>query len=165
MKPNQIQAQVGTRYAIEIRDRRGRLVRLIEICNQVTTEGLNDLLEVWLRSGTQRSWYIGLIDDDSYTNTSAADTLASHTGWTEFSDYSGNRKAATFGAAASGQMDNSDSKAEFAVTAAGTIRGIFLASAASGTTGILLATAVGFAQDVEVGYSISVTVSAAADTQ
>lgn len=109
--------------------------------NLVTNEGLDHILDIVLAAGTQiTSWYLGLTDG---TPTPAvADTLASHTGWTEVTAYTGDRKAFTPGSVSSQSVDNSSSKASFSINANGTtVGGAFLASAASGTTGIMLSVA------------------------
>jgi hypothetical protein len=105
--------------------------------NIMTDEGLNHILDVVLHATTQvTTWYVGL----ALTGTKAAgDTLASHAGWTEFTSYTGNRVAYNEAAAATKVTTNSASPASFAINGAGTVYGAFLASAASGTTGTLLA--------------------------
>jgi hypothetical protein len=80
------------------------------------------------------AWYIGLT---SGTGTYVAtDTIATHT-WTEFTSYSGNRKACTFAAATAASPSvatNSASVAVFAINAGGTVLGAFLCDAATGST-------------------------------
>jgi hypothetical protein len=88
------------------------------------------------------AWYLGLITGPgSGTTIAAADTLASHTGWTEYTDYTGNRQAVTFGAATLADpsvISNSASPNAFIITApGGTVAGAFLASVATGSSGIL----------------------------
>ena len=79
--------------------------------------------------------------DLSGTTIAAADTLASHAGWTEFTNYSGNRKAVTFGTATTADpsvIDNSGSPSQFTISGAGgVVAGAFLCNAASGTSGVL----------------------------
>lgn len=111
--------------------------------NLVVNQGLQDMVATYLDAGTQvTTWYLGLITGPgSGTTIAAADTLASHSGWTEFSNYSGNRKAATFGTATTADpsvIDNSASPASFSISGGGgTVAGAFLCSAATGTSGIL----------------------------
>jgi hypothetical protein len=74
----------------------------------------------------------------------AADTLASHAGWTEFTSYSGDRKAVTFGTATTADpsvIDNNASQATFSITGTGTVAGAFLASVDTGTSGVLFSEA------------------------
>jgi hypothetical protein len=61
--------------------------------------------------------------------------------WTEFTDYSGNRKAVTFGTptlADPSVIDNSGSPSQFVISGAGgTVAGAFLTNVATGTSGVL----------------------------
>jgi len=70
----------------------------------------------------------------------AADTLASHAGWTEYTDYSGNRGAITLGAATTTDpsVTTNSSPVQFVITGAGgTVAGAFLADVDTGTAGTL----------------------------
>lgn len=125
----------GNRYEFVCRDAEGRVRWRDSFENLVPDEALEDVLDVYLCNGTLKAnWFIGLKGAGAVA---AADTLASHAGWTEISDYTGNRQAWTPGTVADKSVDNSASKASFAITGSVTIAGGFLASAASGTTGIL----------------------------
>jgi len=90
--------------------------------NIVTTEGLNSLLNIMFKSGTQiTSWYI-LIFENDYTPL-ATDTYASP-GWTETIAYDETtRPQWVGGTVASGSVDNSASKATFTMNATKTIYG------------------------------------------
>jgi len=62
--------------------------------NIVVNQGLQHMLDVLFSGSAQVDpWYIGLIDDDTSTSLVAGDTLASHAGWTENANYTGDRKA------------------------------------------------------------------------
>lgn len=127
-------------YTLEI-VRHGRTVDFLTACNDVTNAGLNHILETQFRAGSQvTTWYLGLINNAGGPVLANADTLASHSGWTEFTDYSGDRKAWTPDAASGGVMSNSTS-VDFTMTGSGTIAGLFLASVSSGTGGTLWSTA------------------------
>lgn len=123
--------------------RKGVLIDEWPWLNLVTTVGLNHLLDVTIGAASQNaSWYIGLIEGAAVTPSLAAgDTLSSHAGWTENTNYTGNRKTWTKNAAASGgSITNSNAPAEFTIGAGGaTIEGAFLCSASSGTSGVLYA--------------------------
>jgi hypothetical protein len=85
--------------------------------------------------------YLGLITGPaSGTTFAAADTLASKT-WTEFTDYTGARKAVTFGTATTADpsvISNSASPSQFTISGAGgTVAGAFLCTVSSGTSGVL----------------------------
>ena len=128
--------------------------------NLIVTEGLNHILDVAFHADTQATtWYIGLKGSGT---PAAGDTLASHGSWSEITDYSGDRKEWTEGAASSGSMTNSSS-VDFSITGTATIAGAFLASAASGTTGTLYGV-VDFASSRSVlsGDTLQVTVTVTA---
>lgn len=110
--------------------------------NLVVNEGLKDMNDKYFSGVTySAAWYIGLVTGPGAGNTYAAgNTLASHIGWTEDTNYSGNRKAVTFGAATLADpsvISNSASPSSFSITGTTTIAGAFLASVATGTSGIL----------------------------
>lgn len=78
---------IGGWFVIE-QWRCGKLIAKRRIKNGITTVGLNDLLGVAFRNQTQRAdWYFGLIDGASAPTLSAADTMSSHAGWSENTDY------------------------------------------------------------------------------
>ena len=136
--------------------------------NLVMTAGLNELVDgVFLEAPSGFTWYVGLIGDESPNVYAAGDTLASHSGWTEFTSYSeGARQAWTNnGAASSGSTSNSSSKAEFSISGSGIVGGAFLATASTGTSGILYGGGdFASSRSVENGDTLTVqaTVSAAA---
>ena len=71
-------------------DKDGKLKWEKEADNAAMDEGLNSVLNVYFNAATQIStWYIGLITGPGTLN--AADTLASHAGWTEGTNYTGTR--------------------------------------------------------------------------
>lgn len=136
-------AAAGGVYKIQCVGADGQLKWEQETPNLVVNQGLQDMNTTYFNSGTQvTTWYVGLITGPgSSTTIAAGDTLASHAGWTEYTDYSGNRKAAVFATATTADpsvITNSASPAQFAITGAGgTVAGAFLASVATGTSGIL----------------------------
>jgi hypothetical protein len=105
--------------------------------NKVTNEGLQHLLDIILLSGSQdTTWFVGLCA--ATPTVAAADTLAVHGGWTEFTAYTGNRKAYT-GVRSGQTVSNSASLAEFTINAdTQTVGGAFVGGAETGTTGALL---------------------------
>jgi hypothetical protein len=78
--------------------------------NQVTTVGRNDMLDKYFEGSAYTAvWYMGLVDNASFTAYAAGDTLASHTGWLEFLNYtisgsSTNRATISFGTPSSGSL-------------------------------------------------------------
>ena len=128
--------------------------------NLITTVGLNHILDTQFHASTQvTTWYIGL---KGAGTPAAGDTMASHATWSEISDYSGDRKEWTEGAAASGSMTNASS-VDFSVTGTATIAGAFLNTASTGTAGTLYGV-VDFAsaRSVISGDTLQVTVTVTA---
>lgn len=136
-------AKAGGVYKVQCVGADGNVKWEDEVHNLVVNVGLQDMVATYLDAGTQiTTWYVGLITGPgSGTTIAAADTLASHSGWTEFTDYSGNRKTAVFGTATTADpsvINNSASPASFTISGAGgTVAGAFLCSVASGTSGVL----------------------------
>lgn len=134
--------------------------------NLVVNEGLNYMLAAGLAAGTPiTSWYIGLTN--ASPTPAPADTMASHAGWTEWTNYSeSTRQAFVAGTVSGQQVSNSASKARFTSNAASqTVGGAFLVSnnVKGGTTGTLYAVgafsggnkAVGLGEIVEVTATFS----------
>jgi len=121
--------------------RNGEKIGEYEFPNGIVDQGLNSILGIMFHSDTQiTSWYIGLIDNSGFSALANADTLASHSGWNEFTSYTGNRKSWSPGAS-SGRSITNGTTVDFAITGSGTLKGIFVSNAASGTSGTLWSTA------------------------
>lgn len=110
--------------------------------NIVVNVGLQDMNTKYFSGNAYTSsWFVGLVNDVASNVTySGGDTLAAHAGWAENSSYSGNRKAASFGAATlndPSNINNASSTASFTMTSNATICGAFLCNAATGNTGLL----------------------------
>lgn len=141
-----------------------------EFHNLVVNEGLQDLNNKYFKGVTySAAWYLGLVTGPgSGTTYAATDTLASKA-WTEFTDYSGSRKAVTFGTptlADPSVISNSASPSQFVISGAGgTVAGAFLTSVASGTSGILFSEGdfTGGDKIVASGDTINVTYTFNAD--
>ena len=128
--------------------------------NLITTVGLNHILDVEFHAATQvTTWYIGL---KAAGTPAAANTMASHSSWAELTNYSGNRKEWTEGAASSGSMTNGSS-VDFTINGTATVAGAFLNTAATGTGGTLYGV-VDFssARSVISGDTLQVTVTVTA---
>ena len=123
--------------------RNNQLIQEVLGKNDITTEGKNHLLDVVYDGETANThWYIGLIDNASFAALLATDTLASHTGWTELipgTAYTGNRQEWVKLAASAGSMVT-DTDATFPMLQTKTAYGILVASVATGTSGVLMAT-------------------------
>ena len=125
------QVSVTGRYDVKCLDADGNLKWEDSIENLVVTVGKNDLLDKYFAgSAYTAAWYMGLVDNASFSAYAAGDTLASHTGWLEYLNYtisgsSTNRATAAWNAASAG------SKASTATTftisgAGGTVLGAIL---------------------------------------
>jgi hypothetical protein len=123
-------------YSIECYDKNGNLKWNEEFPNLVVNEGLEHTLDTEFSGGTAvTTWYLGLTDGTP--TVAATDTLASHAGWTEVTDYTGDRKE--WVEVRTGQsMTNSASVAVYAINGTATVGGGFLCSVATTTTGVLM---------------------------
>lgn len=160
-------AHLGGRYRVECVGADGQVKWVDYIDNLVTTAGKNDLLDKYLAgSAYTAAWYLGLIDSSGYTAVAAADTSASHAGWTENVNYSNaTRPAPSWGSAAAGSKA-STATAFIINGAGGTIKGAFLISNStkSGTTGVLYSAGLfsGGDRAVTSGDTLNVTYTASA---
>lgn len=114
--------------------------RDVIVDNLIVDTGLNEILEqVWKGSAYTASHFVGLTDTNPTVD--ATDTMASHIGWIEITDYSETvRETLTLGTVAAQSVDNSLSQASFSITGAPTIGGLFLTTnnTKAGSTGILM---------------------------
>jgi len=134
-------AHARGRYVVECTDASGNIKWSDAIENLVTTVGKNDALDKYLAgSAYTATWYMGLISLTGYTAPPAiTNTAASHTGWSEDSNYSqAARPTAAFSAASAGSKALSTAL-QFSINADTTIKGCFLISISTkgGATGIL----------------------------
>lgn len=134
---------LGGVFHVTCYDKDGNLKWEDQFHNLVVNQGLQDLNTKYFKGSTYTAaWYLGLVTGPgSGTTYNAGDTLTSHSGWTEFTNYGGNRKAVTFGTATTADpsvIDNSASPSQFTISGGGgTVAGAFLTNAASGTSGVL----------------------------
>lgn len=109
--------------------------------NVVTTAGKNMALDtLFAGSAYTAAWYVGLISSVSYTGVPvAADTMASHSTWTEDVTYSNSARPTAAWASASAGSKALSSAASFTCNGTATIKGCFLTTIATkgGTTGTL----------------------------
>lgn len=107
--------------------------------NQVMTAGRNDMLDKYFAgSAYTAAWYMGLVNNTGFTAYSAADTLASHAGWSELAAgtaYTGNRITMGWNAASSGSKASTSTS--FPIIATNTVLGALVCTVATGTSGIL----------------------------
>jgi hypothetical protein len=126
--------------------------------NDVTAIGKTTNLDVMFHNATQiHPWYIGLINNTPTPVLSENDTSSSHSGWVEFTGYTGNRQEWDEAAAAAKAI-TSATTSDFPITSAATIYGIFIDSLATTTAGTLWATG-GFdaSQAVVSGDTLKIT--------
>lgn len=109
------------------------------IDNLVVTVGKNDLLDKYFAgSAYTATWYLGLVNGGTTPTYAAADTMASHAGWTEITGYTqATRPQPTWSAASAGSK--ATTATAFSINASATIAGCFMTSnnTKAGTTGIL----------------------------
>ena len=168
-------------YHVECRDADGNLKWEEEFPNLVVAVGKELMLDTLLKGSSYSvvGPYLGLISGSSSTY-SASDTMSSHSGWTEFTNYtvggSAVRGTAVFGSATSSGSTptNVTTSAASAITytitgAGGTVGGCFLvtgsgASSTQGNTSGTLYSAGSFstAKITTAGDTVSVTYSTTA---
>jgi hypothetical protein len=140
-------AKGGGVFHVQCFDKDGVLKWEDQMHNLVVNVGLQDMnTKYFSGSAYTAAFFLGLVTGPgSGTTYAATDTLAIHAGWTEFTNYSGSRKAVTFGTATTADpsvIGNSASPAQFSITGAGgTVAGAFLCNVNSGTSGLLFSEA------------------------
>jgi hypothetical protein len=154
----------GGVYTVECVGPDGQVKWADSFHNLVMNGGLANMNGAYLAGSAQSTtWYLGLVTGPgSGTTFAAGDTLASHAGWTESTDYTGNRKAVTFGAATTANpsvITNSASPSSFAMNATATIAGAFLCNVDTGTSGVLFSAGdfTGGDKSVASGDTLNVT--------
>jgi hypothetical protein len=140
-------ARGGGVFHVQCLDKDGNLKWEEKMPNLVVNEGLQNMNTQYFKgSAYTAAFFLGLVTGPgSGTTYAAADTLASHAGWTEFTNYSGSRKAVTFGTATTADpsvITNSASPSSFTISGAGgVVAGAFLCTVSSGTSGVLFSEA------------------------
>jgi hypothetical protein len=135
-------ARAGGVFHVECFDKDGNLKWSTSEHNLVVNEGLQNMNTQYFKGSTYTAaFFLGLVTGPgSGTTFAAADTLASKA-WTEFTNYSGSRKAVTFGTATTADpsvISNSAAPSAFTISGAGgVVAGAFLCTVSSGTAGVL----------------------------
>lgn len=156
------------RYTVQCYDADGNLKWDDEIKNLVTTVGKNDLLDKYLSgSSYSAAFYFGLIDNSGFLQIVVGDTMSSHAGWSEYTNYSAaTRPAPTFASASGGSKSTSGAVSFTASGAGGTVTGAFLVtnSTKGGSTGVLVSAGqfTGGNKTVIAGDIVNVTYSLSA---
>ena len=154
------------KYTLEILRKDGS-VELVNIDNSLSNAGKTAVLDIMFNSATQiTNWYTGIIDNSGYTGIDLVnDTMASHSGWTEFTSYDETTRVQWSPGASASQSSSNSTAMVFNVNATGTLKGMFIVSSStkSGTAGTLFSMAL-FASTVSVvngdQFKITYTVSA-----
>jgi hypothetical protein len=135
-------------YKVQCHDAQGNLKWEADAPNLVVNEGLQDMnAKYFTGSAYTATWYLGLYGAGASNTPAAGNTMASHAGWTEVTDYSqATRPACTFGTPTTANPSvatNSASPATFSINGTTTVGGAFLTSnnTKGGTTGILFSAA------------------------
>ena len=133
--------------------------------NDITNEGKNLIFDTFFNAASQiTTWYVGLIDNASYSALNAADVMNSHSGWIELTAYSQSTRVVFASGASSSQTVTNSTPAVFDFTGSATVQGIFITSgsAKGGTTGKLWSTAllsptvpVSNGDELRFSYSVS----------
>lgn len=138
----------GGVFTVECFDKDGNHKWTAKSPNLVVNVGLADMNDNYFSgSGYTAAWYLGLYGAASSNDPAAGDTMASHAGWTEVTDYSqSTRPVCTFGSATVADpsvIDNSGSVAVFSINNTVTVGGAFLTSddTKGGSSGILFSAA------------------------
>lgn len=157
--------RVGGFFTVRCLDPEGNLKWEDTAKNLVTNVGLQHILDILFVSATSQvdPWYVGLTDGTP--TVAAADTSASHAGWTEVTDYTEGARQAYVDVRSAQSITNAASKASFAINSdATTIGGAFLDSASTGTGGSLLCAAAftGGDKSADDGDTLEVTYTFAA---
>jgi hypothetical protein len=133
------------RFVVEHRDIEGNLKGTYDFPNGIVDEGLDSILDIQFHGVSQiGTWYIGLVDNSGWTAFADADTLSSHAGWTESTEYTESNRVEWEEDAASSRSISNSTTADFSVNATGNLKGIFVSSnnvKSTGNTGTLWSTA------------------------
>jgi len=146
----QAKLSMMTIFRVECFDKDGHLKWIEEVPNLIVNEGLDDILDKYLKgSAYTAAFSVGLIDNAAFDILGIEDDAAGITdtttsgsnGWGELTEYDeAVRQTLTLGTVARQSVDNSASKASFSINATVTINGAFVVSGDTvklGTTGIL----------------------------
>lgn len=162
---------LGGVFKVTCHDAAGNLKWEDEFHNLVVNTGLQYLNTQFFKGAAYTAaWYLGLVTGPGVSTTYVAgDTLASHAGWTEFTNYTGTRKAMTFGTATTADpsvIDNSGLPSQFVISGiGGVVAGAFVCTVTSGTSGTLFSEGnfTGGDKTVASGDTVNVTYTFNAD--
>ena len=142
----------GGTFIFEARDKDGNVKWTAEAKNLTTNQGRQDMNTKYFTGTTYTAaWFIGLVNNSPTPSYAVGDTMASHAGWVETTDYSGtDRATASFGTATTADpsviantVASGGTVATFNITGTVTIDGAFLSATQdnSTNTGVLFSVA------------------------
>ena len=108
--------------------------------NDITMEVLTEILRDFFAGGTQKTqWYMGLIANSGFDGVDISDTMSSHAGWTEATDYAGTPRPPWTPLDVTSGIILNTSPIVFVATGTLAVRGLFLCSDSTkgGTAGKL----------------------------
>jgi len=154
---------IGGVFRLECYDpKQDKVLWVAPLKNGVTTAGLNHILNVEFGGTTQvATWYFGLVSSSGFSAFSAADTMGSHTGWSEQTGYDEAARQTWSVGAASGGIITNGTVATFTATSSMGVQGAFVTSSSTkgGTTGTLWATSAlaNAPQTIPAGLTVRLT--------
>lgn len=142
----------GGTFIFEARDKDGNVKWTAEAKNLTTNQGRQDMNTKYFTGTTYTAaWFIGLVNNTPTPSYAVGDTMASHAGWVETTDYSGtDRATADFGTATTADpsviantVGSGGTVATFNITGTVIIDGAFLSATQdnSTNTGVLFSVA------------------------
>ena len=140
----------GGIFRFSTRDTLGDVLSFGQCSNGITDQLFNDLLNSYFRNESQpTNWYIGLIDNSSFTGVSDDDTMSSHSGWIENTDYDEATRPEWAPESSTDKLLITLGSIAFSMNMVSSIQGFFVTSSSTkgGSTGVLLAT--GLANNVQ----------------
>ena len=122
--------------------RAGKVIGDIHFKNLVLNAGKTSILDTMFNAVSQvaaNSWFAGLINAAGFTGIVAADTIASHAGWTELQTYAPSTRPVWGQGAAAAQSITNAGPIVFTANASATVQGLFIVSQSTkgGTTGLM----------------------------
>jgi hypothetical protein len=113
---------VGGYFVVSCYDQDGNLKWEDTAENGVSNNALNDILNVYLRGTSQTAnFYLGLVDNASFTGFAAGDTMSSHSGWAESTAFTNANRVQWSPAGASSQAVSNTTTCDFNMNVTATI--------------------------------------------
>lgn len=149
------------RFQVQHLAKDGSLKGVYDFPNGIVDVGLNYILETAFNGGSAATtWYVGLIDNAGFSALSNSDTMLSHAGWGEATDYDEATRPEWTAGTATGRSITNAATVDFSINGTVVLRGIFITSnnTKSGTAGTLWSTA-SFASNVNAtsGDTLKIT--------